>query len=384
MFSTRFMLCVLGLLAVSPGCGPSGSGGRDGGVRGDATFEGADGAADGGDGASSEDPYDPDISIIDAGPGGDSGVLEEPFLPGMESIPDEVEPVDVEEPEEPREVEVPDPDEPTVVRASYRFLHWNIAGGKEHRCATREITDAVVRMVRERDSDFVSLNEVCPSQYDSIREALRELWGLRSGAVFSAFVIGGGVGNAIYSREDLLGFTRERIGNDRYGARNLLCGRLRSRPSLRFCSTHLSPATSLARPQFAQVRERLEGWWEDDRDTVILAGDFNLEANDRAFDGWYAAGANHPEHNPGNSGDYRELDDDDAGHCRGYGERSVPRTGGGPCREGRRIDLIFARANRIVDGRYGSDTRDIPRTCGGLCSDHRPVSGWARLRIRIE
>ncbi len=370
----------LALLVLGPGvlsaCGAPGASSTDAGAA-DAHFEALDAPT-------VVDPYDPDISIIDAGPGGDSGVLEEPWLPEMESVPDEPQPIDVEEPEAPREIDAPDPDEPTEIRASYRVLHWNIAGGKEHRCATRAITEAVVRMVRERDADFVSLNEVCPSQYDSIREGLRELWGMRSTALFSAFVIGGNVGNAIFSRDDLLGITRDRLGADRYGTRNLLCGRLRSRPSLRFCSTHLSPATSLARPQLARVHEQLETWWENGRDTIILAGDFNLEPNDRAFDAVYAPGANHPDHNPANRGAFRELDDDDASHCRGYGERSVPRTGGGPCRDGRRIDLVFVRANRIVEGRYGSDTRDIPTTCGGPCSDHRPVGAWARLRIRVD
>lgn len=365
------------------GCSPTPfRGGRDVGVGDDARF-GTDGALD--DAPAVEDPYDPDISIIDAGPGGDSGVLEEPPLPLDEGTPlGGMEPPDTEEPDGPIEVEEPDPEEPTEIRATYRFLTWNIAGGKEHDCRTAEITAAVVRMVRERGSDFVGLNEVCRSQYDSIREALAEVWGHRASAVFSAYADGGRVSNAIFSRYDLLGFTREQVGADRYGTRNLVCGRVRSRPNLRFCSIHLSPATSLARPQLMRVRDHVEGWWDDTRDTVILAGDFNLEPNDRAFDAFYASGANHPDHNPSNHGDYRELDDDDAAHCRGYGERSVPRTGGGPCRDGRRIDLIFVRANRIVDGRYGSDTRDIPGGCGGLCSDHRPVAGWARLRIRVD
>ena len=96
----------------------------------------------------------------------------------------------------------------------------------------------------------------------------------------------------------------------------------------------------------------------------------------------YHSSANHPDHNPGNSGHYHELDDADRGH--GYGERSVVRTGGGPCRAGRRIDLIFARRSRIVNDRYGSDALSIPTDCTGICSDHRPVVGWARLRIRRE
>jgi hypothetical protein len=62
----------------------------------------------------------------------------------------------------------------------------------------------------------------------------------------------------------------------------------------------------------------------------------------------------------------------------------VPRTGGGPCRAGRKIDLIFIRANRIVDSRYGEDALNIPSDCTGVCSDHRPVIGHARVHVRLH
>ncbi len=303
---------------------------------------------------------------------------------------------DVEEPEDPPDP--PPPDEPEVmdedpstgartVRATYRVLQWNIAGGKVHDCRTAGITAAVRRFVMEHHIDFVGLNEVCPAQYDSIREALRTLWGKPRSAEFSAFVGDGTpriVGNAIFSRHNLDRITRQELGEDRYGKRNLLCGRVANRPHLRFCSTHLSPGAG-SRVQLRRAHERLERWWTERRDTVILTGDFNLEPNDRAFDAIYAPQASHPAHNPDNSGHYHELDDDDADHCRGYGERSGLRPHIGACGEGRKIDLIFVRRSRIHDGRtYGADAMNVPNTCGGLCSDHRPVRGWVRALVRVD
>lgn len=267
----------------------------------------------------------------------------------------------------------------SVVERTYRVLHWNIAGGKEHNCRLDGIKRAVVRIASERDIDFIGLNEVCPNQYAAIRDTLERRWGKQR--TFSAFVRGGRVGNAIFSRFALKDITRQEIGEDRYGKRNLLCGKVRDLPHLRFCSTHLSP-NSRARTQLDRVFNRLETWWRQRNDTVILSGDFNLEPNDRAFNDVYAPGANHPRNNPNNHGRYRELDDADKEHCRGYGERSVPRTGGGPCGEGRRIDLIFTRANRIVDNRYFSNSLNIPSDCTGVCSDHRPVIGQVRVKVK--
>jgi endonuclease/exonuclease/phosphatase family metal-dependent hydrolase len=266
-------------------------------------------------------------------------------------------------------------------------LQWNIAGGKVHNCRTAGITAAVRRIVNERDIDFIGLNEVCPTQYDAIREELRQHWGLGPSATFSAFVGDGTprvIGNAIFSRFPIEDVSRLPVGNDRYGARNLLCGRVVARPHLRFCSTHLTPGVSSARVQLGLVLDRIERWWENRRDTVILTGDLNLRANDSGLDRIYTEHANHPRNNPGNHGHYHELDDNDADHCRGYGERSVPSFTGGPCGDGGKIDFIFVRRSRIRERDYGADALNIPDTCGGLCSDHRPIRGHVRVRVRED
>jgi hypothetical protein len=135
--------------------------------------------------------------------------------------------------------------------------------------------------------------------------------------------------------------------------------------------------------QLGQVLDRLEGWWMNRRDTVILTGDLNLTANHSGLNTVYSQAANTPN-NPGNRGHYRELDDDDPNHCRGYGERSGPNTTGGPCGQGGKIDFIFVRTNRIVNGQYAGDTLNIPTDCSGRCSDHRAVKGRVRLRIRQD
>lgn len=276
------------------------------------------------------------------------------------------------------------PSTPDEVERTFRVMHWNIAGGKENDCATGGITRAVRRFVRERDIDFVGLNEVCPAQYAAIRDALRAQWGLDPDARFAAFVgdeTGRVVGNAIYARLPITGVTRHAVGEDRYGIRNLLCARVATLPHLRFCSTHLTPGDTAAARQLGRVMDRVEGWWADRRDTVILSGDLNLQADHPALDAVYASAVD-TRNNRNNRGRYREVDDDDPAHCRGFGERTLPGTRGGPCREGGKIDFIFVRQNRIVSGNYDGDTLNIPADCTGVCSDHRPVIGRVRLRIR--
>lgn len=274
----------------------------------------------------------------------------------------------------------------STVETTYRVLHWNIAGGKENACGTALITAAVVAYVRDRNTDLVGLNEVCPAQYNAIRDALRQEWGKGAGATFSAYVGDGTpqvVGNAIFSRFDIVGVTTEKVGEDQFGDRNLLCAKIEASPHLRLCSTHLTPADTTARVQLERVFSRLEGWWVDFGDTVVLTGDLNLHPNDVGLNAVYAPGANDPVNNPNNTGSYRELDDADPDRCPGYGEGTVPGTGG-PCQQGGKIDFIFARANRILNGEYGADTLVIPTTCSGACSDHRAEAAQVKLRVRVD
>lgn len=267
----------------------------------------------------------------------------------------------------------------------FRVLNWNIAGGKENACRPDLIRRAVMRMVRETNGavDFISLNEVCPAQYQAIRDALGRRWNKGADDKFSAFVRGGGsrVGNAIFSRRNLRAIHRIKVGEDRYGDRYLLCGLQQGR-RVRVCSAHLTPADPKARTQLKRVMKRLERWWTDKGDTVILAGDLNLTADDRGLNAVYAKGAN-SRANPNNHGKYREWDDKDP-VCKGYGERTLTGATSGPCGKGRKIDFVFARRNRIVNGNYSADTLNIPRDCTGVCSDHRAIRGRAKLKFLVE
>ena len=370
------------------------------GCQSSLTVAGSDGGGRRGDGAladgGTEDPIDGGESDLDADtvtPLDDGGFPIETDAGDEDEV---LPPMVIDEPPDPPEELPPDPpDMPDVepdtgaraVQATYRVLHWNIAGGKVNDCRTAGITAAVRRIVNEHDIDFVGLNEVCPEQFEAIREALRDHWGKGPGANFAAYVGDGSpriVGNAIFSRFNIEDVVRIRVGEDRYGDRNLLCGRVPARTHLRFCSTHLTPGDAAARSQLRTVHSRAEQWFLERNDTVILTGDFNLMPNDPAFDAVYAEQANHPRNNPGNRGRYHELDDNDADHCMGYGERSHPGTGG-PCGEGGKIDFIFVRRSRIVDGRdYNADSLTIPTTCGGSCSDHRPIRGRVRVLVRED
>jgi endonuclease/exonuclease/phosphatase family metal-dependent hydrolase len=277
------------------------------------------------------------------------------------------------------------PPAPTVVERTYRILHWNIAGGAENGCATAGITRAVRRYVAENDVDFVSLNEVCRAQHDAIEAALRAEWGLGARAQFGAYVgddLDRVVGNSIFSRFGIENVTRNHLGRDMYGDRNLLCGRVPDLTHVRFCSAHLTPADGTARTQMGLVLERIEDWWMNRSDTVILAGDLNLNADHAGLDPVYSSAAN-TRNNGGNRGRYRELDDADPDHCIGYGERSHAGSGG-PCGEGGKIDFIFVRENRIVDGSYSGDTFNVPDDCTGVCSDHRAVFGRVRVRVLAD
>ena len=315
--------------------------------------------------------------------------LGDPVMDDIKMVPDVIPDEDEDGPAEQEPSEDPDPEQPDVVTVkttNFRTLHWNIAGGKENGCKTEGITRAVMRYVKDGNApmDFISLNEVCRSQYLAIRSELVKHWGKKGNAKFSAFEASGKsrVGVAIFSRQNLRGITRHEVGADKWGKRHLLCGRQVNR-RVRVCTTHLTPGDATARKQLVRVLARIEGWWHHNRDTVIIGGDFNIQSNDPGFDKMYSSKANTPN-NRSNHGHYREWDDNDANHCKGYGQRSQPGTTRGPCQAGSKIDFIFARENRIVNQKYGARTLDIPRDCTGVCSDHRAVRGWARIRFRKD
>ena len=349
--------------------------------EGDAVDDVAD-DADADDDADDDDVVDADDVTDDPTLVTEATLLAEPYV---EEAPDD-EDWGLAAPEP---AEEPDPlaatDAPVRARR-LRVLAWNIAGGKENGCATAGIRRAVMRFVRDANGpvDVVALNEVCPAQFQAIRAALQRHWGKSDDAKFAAFVKSADAraGNALFSRRDLRKITRHELGQDQYGKRFLLCGRQVDR-RVRVCAVHLTPGDVKARAQLGRVHERLERWWLEKRDTVIIGGDFNLRPDDPGMNKMYAAAADTPN-NPDNHGRYREWDDDDSEHCRGYGAGSLPGGLGGPCGTGAKIDFIFARGNRIVDGAYSARALPIPDDCTGVCSDHRAIRGSAKLRYRVD
>jgi endonuclease/exonuclease/phosphatase family metal-dependent hydrolase len=381
--SHRVLTCIVCLSLIWGGCADSEvsiSTGADAGLdlwstsEGDMALEDLEEADYAGEdlGLTPEEPLDMDYDLAQ------DMADEPPVLPPEPPAEPPKEPPEEPDPQE--------PNTPTVKTVEFSTFHWNIAGGKENACRPDLIRRAVLRFVRESPTpiDFISLNEVCASQYDAIEEALRGYWKKGANVKFSAFQPSNGsrVGNAFFSRVNVTDITRLELGTDQYGKRFLLCG-LQNNRRLRVCTTHLTPGDPQARTQLGRVLNKIEDWWTNRRDTVVIGGDFNLHPNDAAFNAMYASGANTP-HNGNNRGDYREMDDDDAQHCKGYGERTTPNTTGGPCGSGGKIDFTFVRANRIVNGSYRADALNVPTDCTGVCSDHRPLRSVVKIRYRID
>ncbi len=290
------------------------------------------------------------------------------------------------------------PPPPTEVTRSYRVWLWNVAGNLIHSGDTDTgLIAAAASSIVNRDADFVAFNELCRSQYRALQDALiARGWPTdrENFARFSASRPGGTsicngteYGNAIFSRLPLGGAERFTLPTDGSAEdRTMLCAPLASLPHMRFCTTHITPSNATASDgrshnvrQITAVLDHLEDYWRSG-DTVIVAGDFNAQPNLARLDRFYSASVD-TRNNGDNRGHYHELDDDDPEHCRGYGEVTVdgPPTGG-PCGTGSKIDLIFAREDRIA-GAYSADSLAIASSCGGPCSDHRIVFGDVTVRV---
>ena len=301
--------------------------------------------------------------------------------------------------------------------ATYDVWQWNVAGDTVHGgSVTDGLVEASVSSIVGRGVDLASFNELCRQQYDAVVDRLTDLAWPQDPSAFARFAVqrdgsasvcaGQPMGLALFSAAPLGPAEVWTLPADGSGqARLLLCAALTDEPSVRFCTTHITtsgdPSPRNGRPhnvnQLDAVLQRLEAYRAAGM-TVLIAGDFNAQPSYRRLDGWYSSGLDAPS-NRGNVGRYRELDDDDSRHCRGYGEWTAVGAPGTapPCagtgtsctgaqRDGcGKIDLIFAREDRIVGG-YTGDSLDIATTCrevpeqpdvqpAGACSDHRIVTG---------
>ncbi|MBZ6477796.1 endonuclease/exonuclease/phosphatase family protein [Streptomyces griseocarneus] len=262
-----------------------------------------------------------------------------------------------------------------------------------HNSTTNGMVDAAAASIRGRDADFVALNEVCASQFRALVTRLRDAGWPVDGANFARFegaypaghaVCGGEEqGVAIFSKRPLGPADRFTLPDDgKREKRKLLCAALKDRPHARFCATHLTFVDAYRKSQVDAVRAQLEEYHRRG-DTVILAGDFNMQPDWGRMDDFYSAGVNTP-HNDRNAGHYHELDDNDPAHCAGYGEPTVSTPDpqdAGPCGTGAKIDFIFAREDRIA-GAYSADSLAPSTQCGGaLCSDHRVLVGSVTVSV---
>ncbi len=240
-------------------------------------------------------------------------------------------------------------------------------------------------------ANLVALNEVCEGQYRAVLASLRAAGWPEDPTDFARFEPHGptdcggqAFGVAIFSTAPLGAANRYVLSPDGSPeGRRLLCAPLASRAHLRFCTTHITPETTVIdgqpvnETQLDEVGSRLESF-NAAGDTVLVAGDLNAQPHDGRLNTWYSLCRRHGPQRA-NTGDYRELDDTDP-RCPGYGETTTPGTGGGRCGQSAKIDLIFVRANRVV-GPYSADSLPIP-SCGATpCSDHRALVGTVRVSV---
>ncbi|MFG1842082.1 endonuclease/exonuclease/phosphatase family protein [Micromonospora sp. NPDC049175] len=285
------------------------------------------------------------------------------------------------------------PAQAATVTATYTGWTWNVAGWTIHRGVTNDgLIPALADSIRNRAANFAALNELCWSQYKAVQANLLASGWPQDDTNFSRFEAhsetacgGEPFGVALFSRAPLGAANRYALAADGTSERRkLLCAPLEARPHLRFCTTHITPSNAVINgkninvTQLDEVRGRIDSFAANG-DTVLIAGDFNAQPHYGRLDSWYSTTLNTPN-NGANTGAYRELDDTDS-RCPGYGETTVyDGNTEGLCGQGKKIDLIFVRNDRIA-GSYSGDSLAISTTCGGPCSDHRIVIGTVTVSV---
>lgn len=279
-----------------------------------------------------------------------------------------------------------------TVTATYTVLTWNVAGWAMHGGSTTDrLVPGIGRLVQDSGAQLVALNEVCEDQYRAVVASLAGAGWPDDPTDFARFEAQGATacggqafGLVVLSRAPLGSANRHSLSSDGTPeGRSLLCAPLTSPGHLRFCTTHITPDSTVIdgrrvnQTQLDEVLRRIESFHAAG-DTVILAGDLNAQPSFRLLDGWYARSVD-TAHNASNTGAYRELDDSDP-RCAGYGETTTPGTRGGQCGQSAKIDLVFVRADRLA-GPYSADSLEIPSCGAGPCSDHRPVVGTVRVSV---
>ncbi|WP_328465576.1 endonuclease/exonuclease/phosphatase family protein [Actinoplanes sp. NBC_00393] len=299
-----------------------------------------------------------------------------------------------------------------AANVKYTMWVWNVAGAKLHGGSTTNgLIDAAASSIKNRAADFVAFNEICEGQYYALIARLRELNYPTDETNFARFTPSSNAegcapgagntqpfGNAVFSRFPLGGAQRWTLPSDGTAEKlSLTCVAPTAQPKMHFCTTHITTSNETAsngkkhnENQLDFVLGRMEAY-NSAGDTAIIGGDFNAQPNYGRLNNWYSPTLNVANNN-GNTGAYRELDDNDSGNCLGYGEWTATGTHPAtpPCGGLSKIDLIFARQSRLV-GAYSGDSLNISTACSGVpatsaypagsCSDHRIVIGTATVSI---
>ncbi|MFJ7068110.1 endonuclease/exonuclease/phosphatase family protein [Streptomyces sp. NPDC101115] len=282
----------------------------------------------------------------------------------------------------------------TPAPRTYTVWQWNVAGNTIHGGSTTDglVTQAAGSIVN-RGADFAAFNELCQGQYSALVGELRAKGWPEDPANFARFepsrpagnaavCKGEAYGNAIFSKRPLGGAARFALPDDGTAEkRNMLCAPLTDGTATRFCTTHITTSQSFNVAQLDFVHQKLEEYAAAG-ETALIAGDFNAQPHYGRLNPYYAPSVN-TAYNANNTGEYRELDDDDAGNCPGYGEWTADGTPGvtPPCGGYAKIDHIFVRESALA-GPYSADSLAVSTACTGVaaCSDHRILVGTVTVR----
>ncbi|GIF05128.1 endonuclease/exonuclease/phosphatase family protein [Actinoplanes siamensis] len=307
----------------------------------------------------------------------------------------------------PAAAETPVPEFPYMV--NYKLWHWNISGYKMSRGSTTNgLIGVAASSIQNRSADFASFSEMCYGQYTALKNALRDANWPVDETNFSRwtpsisgddhYCNGQDFGNAIFAKKPLGNASRWTLPSDGTDEpRTLTCVNTEDNVYLHYCTTHITTETPNNANQLRYVLDRLEAYHTSGH-AALIGGDFNAQPHYGRLNGWYSSSLN-TANNGSNTGQYRELDDNDSGNCPGYGEFTALHppapNNAPPCSATQplaKVDLMFVRESRLLrefGGGYSGDSLDIAKSCSGIaatddypaksCSDHRIIIGSVTL-----
>ncbi|MBO0882240.1 MAG: endonuclease/exonuclease/phosphatase family protein [Mycobacterium sp.] len=268
-----------------------------------------------------------------------------------------------------------------------RIFQFNMCGAKQiptPGCASQvpdNAVPAVVSSVLDFKPDVITLNEICQSQFQQLRDTLNAN-GYAVSADFSTTRIPepkcgndpllGGLGNAILSHTQLSNSEETMLPSaGESETYNLSCDETELRgQTVKACVTQLSNAADVRSEQATAVARQVAGY-RDAGFPVIVGGDFEARPWDAALTPMYA--------HHGGTGQLHEVDETDREYfqspeyscaldepnCR-TGEGTVPL----PVATQLKYDYIF------VSDEFAALDGDATRTS---VSSHVPLRGWATL-----